>query len=121
VPLAIGAVFSNVNLRHDYRMRVAGFVEKPNAQAAARILREHGYEAELIGVAGETSPSRHADLPEPVLNARWANAFLLSNCDSEYFSTVVLDNFGTVLWDHRPGRFHRLETESPFGSRKRSR
>lgn len=110
-----------MNFRHDWHMRVAGFVDKPNAQAAARILREHGYEAELIGVDGESSPSRLADLPEPVLNARWANALLLSNSDSEYFAKIVLDNFGTVLWDHRPGRFHRLETESPFGSHRRAR
>jgi len=99
-------------------MKVAGFKEKAKAQAAASILRGQGYEAELIGVEGESSPSRIVDLPEAVSEAVWANAFLLSNCDSEQFSKVVVDNFGIVLWAHRPGRFHRLETESPLSSRK---
>lgn len=93
-------------------MRVAGFKNKPNAVAAASLLREHGYEAELIGIEGESSPSRVADLPEAISDARWASAFLLSNCDSEYFKQIVVNNFGIVIWQKRPGRFSRLERES---------
>ena len=92
-------------------MKVAGFRDKPHAKAAARILREHGYETELIGVEGETSPSHLADLPEPALNAYWAKAFVLSNCDAEHFREIVINNFGTVVWQHRPGRFSRSERE----------
>lgn len=99
-------------------MKVAGFKEQANAIAAAAVLRDHGYQAELIGIDGELSPSRLADLPESVLEARWAKALLLSNCDGEHFSKIVTNHYGIVLWQHRPGRFHRLETESPFGNRK---
>jgi hypothetical protein len=92
-------------------MRVAGFREKSNAKAAATVLREQGYETEIIGVEGEASPSRLGDLPEPVLNARWAQAFVLSTCDSEHFREIVANHLGTVVWQHRPGRFSRLERE----------
>ena len=92
-------------------MRVAGFKEKPNAQETATILRDHGYVAELIGVEGEASPSRIGDLPDSVTEARWAEAFVLSNCDSEYFREVVTSHRGQVIWQHRPGRFHRIEEE----------
>lgn len=92
-------------------MKVAAFRDKPDAKIAATILREHGYETELIGVEGETSPSRLADLPEPVINAKWANAFVLSNADSEHFREVVVSHRGTVVWQHRPGRFSRSERE----------
>lgn len=101
-------------------MRVAGFKEKPNAVEAALVLRDHGYEAELIGIEGESSPSRMADLPEAVMDARWANAFVISNCDSEYFRQVVSNNFGVVIWQKRPGRFHRLETEGGFKASQKS-
>lgn len=92
-------------------MRVAGFKETLNAKETASILRDHGYVAELVGVEGETSPSRIGDLPEAVSDARWAKAFVLSNCDSEYFREVVISHRGQVVWQHRPGRFHRLEEE----------
>ena len=92
-------------------MRVAAFKEKPDAKVAADILREHGYETEIIGIEGEASPSQVGDLPEPAINARWANAFVLSNCDSEHFRQIVVNNHGMVLWQHRPGRFSRMERE----------
>jgi hypothetical protein len=94
-------------------MRVAAFKEEPDARKTAMILREHGYETELIGVEGEDSPNRIVDLPEPVLNAKWAQAFVLSNCDSEHFQEVVVNNYGRVLWQRRPGRFSRLEETLP--------
>lgn len=74
-------------------------------------MREQGYETEVIGVEGESSPSRLTDLPEPVINAKWAHAFVLSNCDTEHFREIVVNNFGTVVWQHRPGRFSRMERE----------
>ena len=92
-------------------MKVAAFKEKPDATEVASILREHGYETEIIGVEGEASPSRLTDLPEPVINAKWANAFVLSNADAEHFREVVVSHRGTVVWQHRPGRFNRMERE----------
>lgn len=92
-------------------MRVAAFKETINAKETALILRDHGYVAELVGVEGESSPSRIADLPEAISEARWANAFVLSNCDSEYFREIVTSHRGLVVWQHRPGRFHRIEEE----------
>lgn len=83
-------------------MRVAGFREKPNAQAVAVILKNHGYEVETIGLADEASSRPLGEMPDAVASAYWANAFVLSNCESEYFREVVVDNFGTVLWQHRP-------------------
>jgi hypothetical protein len=89
-------------------MRVAAFKAEPDAVETAFVLRDHGYEAELIGVDGESSPSRVVDLPEAIAGAKWAKAFVLSNCDSEYFREVVIRHYGTVIWQHRPGRFRRI-------------
>lgn len=85
-------------------MRVAGFREKLDAVAAALILRDNGYDVELVGVEGERSLSL-TDLPEAVARAHWARALLVSNCEGEYFQHVVVENFGSVLWQHRPGRY----------------
>lgn len=93
-------------------MKVAGFKERPNAVAAADILREQGYDTEIIGIEGERSISKLGDLPEPALSARWANAFVLSNCDSEHFREIVVNNGGMVVWQNRPGRFSRSEREN---------
>lgn len=92
-------------------MKVAGFKERPDALAAADILREQGYDTEIIGVDGETSMNKLSDLPEPALTARWANAFVLSNCDSEHFRQIVVNHRGIVVYQHRPGRFSRIERE----------
>jgi hypothetical protein len=93
-------------------MKVAGFKERPDALAAADILREQGYDTEIIGIEGERSISKMSDLPEPALGARWANAFVVSNCDSEHFREIVVNNHGMVVWQHRPGRFSRSEREN---------
>jgi len=98
-------------------MKVAGFRDKGHAKAAAAILREHGYETEIVGIEGELSASRVVELPEPAANARWAKAFVLSNCDAEHFRQIVVNNFGIVVWQHRPGRFSRLERENRQGTR----
>lgn len=92
-------------------MKVAGFKKRPDALAAADILREQGYDTEIIGIEGEQSSSKLSDLPEPALSARWANAFVLSNCDSDHFQKIVVNNHGMVVWQHRPGRFNRSERE----------
>ena|SRR5579863_3706234 len=93
-------------------MKVAGFKERPNAVAAASILREQGYDTEIIGIEGESSINKLSDLPEPALSARWANAFVLSNCDGEHFRQIVVNNHGMVIWQNRPGRFSRSEREN---------
>ena len=64
------------------------------------------------GRHGAHSAVRLTDLPEPVLSAKWANAFVLSNCDTEHFREIVVNNFGTVVWQHRPGRFSRIDREN---------
>jgi thioesterase domain-containing protein len=87
-------------------VRVAAFREEPNAQAVAVILRDQGYHVETVGLADETSRPP-AELPDAVASAHWARAFILSNCESEYFRDVVVNNFGVVIWQHRPGRFQR--------------
>lgn len=99
-------------VHHNSAMKVAGFKEKPDARVAAEILRENGYETEVIGIEGEMSASKLSDLPEPALNAHWANAFVLSNCDGEYFREVVVNHRGMVVWQHRPGRFSRLQRDN---------
>lgn len=81
---------------------MAGFKEELNAQAVAIILKNQGYEVETIGLPDEASSRPLGELPEAVATAYWAKAFVLSNCESEYFREVVVDNFGTVLWQHRP-------------------
>lgn len=93
-------------------MKVAGFKEKPNALAAAGILREQGYDTEIIGIENEAGVSKLSDLPEPALSARWANVYVLSNCDSEHFRKIVVNNGGMVVWQNRPGRFNRSDREN---------
>ena len=85
-------------------VRVAGFREKPNAQAAALILKNHGYDADTIGIDDDGPFRWPGEPPETVRTAYWANAFVLSNCESEYFREVVIDNFGTIIWTGRRRR-----------------
>lgn len=92
-------------------MKVAGFKDKPDALAAAEVLREQGYDTEIIGIEGEATGSKISDLPEPALSARWANAFVLSNCDAEHFRKIVVNHRGMVVWQNRPGRFSRIDRE----------
>ncbi|MBV8333784.1 MAG: hypothetical protein JO192_13680 [Candidatus Eremiobacteraeota bacterium] len=85
-------------------MRVAAFREHPHASAVAGILADQGYDTEIVALGGTEYDPRARDLCEAIRDAAWANAFLISNCELDHFERIVNDNYGDVVFHHRPLR-----------------
>lgn len=82
-------------------MRVAAFREHPHATQVATILKEQGYDIELVELGGTDPDPRARDLCEAMREAAWARAFLISNCELDHFETLVKENFGDVVLNRR--------------------
>lgn len=82
-------------------MRVAAFRDQPNATQVALILQEQGYDTELVELGGQSPDPRARDLCEAMREAAWARAILISNCELDYFETLVKENFGDVVLSRR--------------------
>lgn len=82
-------------------MRVAAFREHPHATQVAAILQDQGYEIELVELGGSTPNPRARELCEAIREAKWARAFLISNCELDHFEAVVKENFGHIIFTRR--------------------
>ncbi len=82
-------------------MRVIAFKSEPYASRVSTILREQGYETEIIDCDGITA-AKARELPEAVNQAWWARAFLVTNCESDHLGVIVRNNLGQVLVNRRP-------------------
>ena len=82
-------------------MRVVAFFSTPEADHVAAILREQGYETELIDCDG-TSAARAREISEATNQALWARAFVLTNCESDHLGQIVSNNCGKIVLNRRP-------------------
>lgn len=78
-------------------MRIAAFESEPDAEATATVLREQGYDSEVIVKDGESYDERVKRFFAGDVVSSEPHAVLISNADSIPFMAAVQHHYGIVI------------------------
>jgi hypothetical protein len=78
-------------------MNIAAFENEPDAEATATVLRENGYDAQVVLKGGEEYEERMHDFFQGKPVAFEAHALVLSDADDDIFMRNVQRHYGHII------------------------